>query len=160
MKQQIRTRSPFRPTTRKKQMALLRRSRKRSFCWRALWHSVPDLLQRGAGMDGYACWWALLRPAGSVREAALARVGRGGAAAADPFGRGDSVAVSRGGVRFRLPHDLHALDRDDRTDYTPPGRGAGNPLLFACLTAALLGVLCAEAVRLSRTAAAIVLTAF
>lgn len=42
----------------------------------------------------------------------------------------------------------------------PPDGEAGNPLLFACLTAALLGVLCAEAVRLSRTACAIVLTAF
>ena len=41
----------------------------------------------------------------------------------------------------------------------PPDGEAGNPLLFACLTAALLGVLCAEAVRLSRTACAIVLTA-
>ena len=42
----------------------------------------------------------------------------------------------------------------------PPDGEAGNPLLFACLTTALLGVLCAEAVRLSRTACAIVLTAF
>ena len=66
-------------------------------------------------------------------EAALARVGRGGAAAADPFGRGDSVAVSLGGVRFRLPHDLHALDRDDRTDYTPPGRGGRKSAAF-CLS--------------------------
>ena len=42
-----------------------------------LLHSVPDLLQRGAGTDGYACWWALLRPAGSVQRGSSGAGGPG-----------------------------------------------------------------------------------
>lgn len=124
----------FAPQRGKSKWLCCARSRKRSFCWRALWHSVPDLLQRGAGTDGYACWWALLRLAGSVQRGSSGAGGPGLALpAADPFGHGDSVAVSLGGVRFRLPHDLHALDRDDRTDYTPPGRGGRKSAAF-CLS--------------------------
>ena len=134
---------------------------------------IPDTLlllagfmALGAGLagtwSGYGWLCLLVAAAAACWQCVAKRLWHGWAEAALPLLLLLTAAIlSRpflaGGISICRTICAHWTEMTGRI-VLPPAGEAGDPLLFGCLTTALLGVLCAEVVRRSRAVCAIVLT--